>query len=71
MKKELTLILKEKIGDCTLEVETMQGHPARIDVHFREEGCSGGFYQFEDYQLGMIAEFFAKAYNEVKKLNEK
>lgn len=69
MKKELTLILKEKIGECEIDVETIQGNPARIDVYFREYGCSGGFYQFEDYQLGMLAEFFSKAYNEVKKLN--
>lgn len=69
MKKELTLVLKEKIGDCEIELETMQGQPARIDIRFKEDGDTVGFFQFDDYHLASLADFFLKAHKEVEKLN--
>ena len=71
MKKELILKLTETIGECVVEVETEKGHP-RVEVYFKvvDSGSHCGLYDFEDYHLGMLAEFFAKAYNEVKKLND-
>lgn len=70
MKKELTLRLTDTIGECEIEVETMKGHDKRIEVCFRIDKNLSGLFEFEDYQIGMLAEFFLKAYNEIKTLNE-
>ena len=62
--------LTDSIGEYEIEVETVNGKNNKIGVCIHEDKKLTSMLEFEDYQIGMLAEFFSKVYNEIKILNQ-
>jgi len=66
LKKEITLKLKQKIGDVTLELEAVKGDQ-KVFVWI-DDGGHFGSIEIEPYQLALISAFFINAAKEVDSL---